>query len=117
MQFNRERIQQLTAAASAAEGLTTSAKRLSRGENFDDARIPNATWQEESQQISRIVPAMQPSQTSWIPAAFSNSVKEGMQVFHHAGKSWVLFRDGAGTVACIEDCCAHRACPLSLVRT
>jgi chlorophyllide a oxygenase len=32
------------------------------------------------------------------------------------GQPWVLFRDAAGAPACVADACAHRACPLSLVR-
>ena len=32
------------------------------------------------------------------------------------GEPWVLFRDAQGLAACVKDACAHRACPLSLVR-
>jgi chlorophyllide a oxygenase len=30
------------------------------------------------------------------------------------GAAWLLFRDASGRAACINDACAHRACPLSL---
>lgn len=30
------------------------------------------------------------------------------------GRPWVLFRDESNTVACVQDECAHRACPLSI---
>lgn len=37
-----------------------------------------------------------------------------MVPFEIFNESWVLFRDEFGKPACIQDQCAHRACPLSL---
>ena len=53
----------------------------------------------------------------WFPAAFSGALGAGAALpFELLGKPWVLFRDAAGAAACVRDECAHRACPLSLVR-
>ena len=54
-------------------------------------------------------------QNFWFPAAFSSRLRPGqllqLQLFEHP---WVLFRDAQGGACCIQDTCAHRACPLSL---
>lgn len=53
----------------------------------------------------------------WFPAAFSGALGAGAPLpFELLGEPWVLFRDAGGAAACVRDECAHRACPLSLVR-
>ena len=53
----------------------------------------------------------------WFPAAFSAKLAAGAALpFELFGEPWVLFRDASGAPACVKDECAHRACPLSLVR-
>lgn len=53
----------------------------------------------------------------WYPVAFSSRlVKDTLVPFELLGQPWVLFRDETGSVACVRDECAHRACPLSLGR-
>ena len=53
----------------------------------------------------------------WYPVAFSaRLVKDTLVPFELLGQAWVLFRDETGSVACVRDECAHRACPLSLGR-
>lgn len=56
-------------------------------------------------------------QDFWYPVAFSSQLKEGAMVTMELfGQPWVLFRDAQGLPSCVKDACAHRACPLSLVR-
>lgn len=51
----------------------------------------------------------------WYPLEFSSKLEGDVMVpLELFGKAWVLFRDASGTVACVHDECAHRACPLSL---
>jgi len=51
----------------------------------------------------------------WYAIHFSSQVKEDMLVPLEAfGEPWVLFRDENGKIGCVQDSCAHRACPLSL---
>ena len=53
----------------------------------------------------------------WYPVAFSSRLlKDTLVPFDLLGQAWVLFRDEHGSVACVRDECAHRACPLSLGR-
>ena len=53
----------------------------------------------------------------WFPVAFSSQLKgDEMVTMELFGEPWVLFRDAQGLAACVKDACAHRACPLSLVR-
>ena len=53
----------------------------------------------------------------WFPVAFSSQLKEdAMVTMELFGEPWVMFRDAQGLAACVKDACAHRACPLSLVR-
>lgn len=51
----------------------------------------------------------------WYPVEFSKHLGANtplaFELFDHC---WVLFRDQTGAIACIQDECAHRACPLSL---
>ncbi len=57
-------------------------------------------------------------QDFWFPVAFSSQLKEGAMVTMELfGQPWVLFRDAQGLPSCVKDACAHRACPLSLVRS
>lgn len=49
----------------------------------------------------------------WFPVAFSAHLKPGTMVpFELFGQPWVMFRSDDGTVGCLYDQCAHRACPL-----
>jgi chlorophyllide a oxygenase len=51
----------------------------------------------------------------WYPVDFSKNLKfKNTLPFQLFDESWVLFRDQMGQVGCIQDECAHRACPLSL---
>jgi len=52
----------------------------------------------------------------WYPIAFSSKLEESdtMIPFELFGQPWVLFRDEFGNPACVQDECAHRACPLSI---
>lgn len=53
----------------------------------------------------------------WFPVAFSSQLKgDEMVAMELFGEPWVMFRDAQGLAACVKDACAHRACPLSLVR-
>jgi len=53
----------------------------------------------------------------WFPVAFSSQLKEdAMVTMELFGEPWVMFREAQGLAACVKDACAHRACPLSLVR-
>lgn len=109
VQLNINRIQQLTELeAQHSSGRVPSAV---------DTRKRKAAREPTAMPVSRVLPS-QPLDTSgsWVPVAFAETITAGeMTTFQHAGQPWVLFRDGSGNAACIEDCCAHRACPLSLV--
>ena len=109
VQLNRERIQQLTTEATAVqEGLQTP--------RFSQHAPAKHLSQQQRTPISHVMPLEQSAaQSSWVPVALSAMVKDGMVTFRHAGQPWVLFRQANGAAAAIEDCCAHRACPLSLV--
>lgn len=51
----------------------------------------------------------------WYPIDFSRNLTADMMIpFELFGEPWVLFRDAQGSVGCVRDSCAHRACPLSL---
>ncbi|MGA1602541.1 MAG: Rieske 2Fe-2S domain-containing protein [Prochlorothrix sp.] len=51
----------------------------------------------------------------WYPVEFSQRLGASTPLaFELFDRCWVLFRDQTGTIACIQDECAHRACPLSL---
>lgn len=51
----------------------------------------------------------------WYPVEFSSRVDSSTMIpLELFGHSWVLFRDASGQAACVQDECAHRACPLSL---
>jgi len=53
----------------------------------------------------------------WYAVEFSSRIdKDTLCPLELFEKAWVLFRDSSGQVACIQDECAHRACPLSLGR-
>jgi len=112
VQLNMNRIQQQ--AGQEATHRASDADPASLATPAAEARLEVG---EASQAVvdSTVVPTQEPDAASrWVPVAFSEAVKEGMSVFQHAGQPWVLFRDAQGNAACIEDCCAHRACPLSL---
>ena len=98
------RIQQLT-ALEAEQALKDGARKEQR-QTVTESRTPC--------QIGQILPA-QSVEGNWVPVAFADRVGSGMTTMQHAGQPWILFRDSSGNAACIEDCCAHRACPLSLV--
>lgn len=107
VQLNMNRIQQLTAleAGQALEG------RIQPTEEAQDQACPELLVPPP---VGQIFPAQEPK-GSWVPVAFADSLGSGMITMQHAGQPWILFRDASGNAACIEDCCAHRACPLSLV--
>ncbi|KAM7253360.1 hypothetical protein ACFE04_025978 [Oxalis oulophora] len=51
----------------------------------------------------------------WYPVAFSADLKEDTMVpIECFEEPWVLFRGKDGKPGCVQDTCAHRACPLSL---
>ncbi len=51
----------------------------------------------------------------WYAVEFSSKLQaDDLIPFELFEQPWVLFRDPTGKVACIQDECAHRACPLSL---
>ena len=113
MQLNKDRIQQLTSQAQIAQRSQGSATSASTP---DTQHAASAVEDSPQLAVPRIVPVEEPAtRNSWLPVAFSETVKEGMTKMTHAGQPWILFRDSVGQAACIEDCCAHRACPLSLV--
>lgn len=112
VQLNRDRIQQLTAAAAAEQHNVSKVDRHRNGSLL----VQDSTGREGAAQLPGSVTIQQAAVSSqWSPVAFSESVADGMKVVQHAGQPWILFRDADGNCACIEDCCAHRACPLSLV--
>lgn len=62
-------------------------------------------------------PGQRADGVGWLPAAFSSALgPQTLIAVEAAGVPWVLFRDSKGRAACVKDECAHRACPLSLVR-
>ena len=62
-------------------------------------------------------PGQRAGGVGWLPAAFSSALgPQTLIAVEAAGVPWVLFRDSKGRAACVKDECAHRACPLSLVR-
>ncbi|KMZ59685.1 Chlorophyllide a oxygenase [Zostera marina] len=51
----------------------------------------------------------------WYPVAFSCDVKDDtMTPFECFEESWVIFRGKDGKPGCVQNTCAHRACPLDL---
>ncbi|MEO0375781.1 MAG: Rieske 2Fe-2S domain-containing protein [Cyanobacteria bacterium P01_A01_bin.17] len=51
----------------------------------------------------------------WYAVEFSSKLQDATLIpFELFDQPWVLFRDRQGQVGCIQDECAHRACPLSL---
>eukprot|EP00252_Welwitschia_mirabilis_P026006 TRINITY_DN832_c0_g1_i7.p1 TRINITY_DN832_c0_g1~~TRINITY_DN832_c0_g1_i7.p1 ORF type:complete len:508 (-),score=74.38 TRINITY_DN832_c0_g1_i7:443-1966(-) len=51
----------------------------------------------------------------WYPVAFSTDVKEKTMIpFDCFEEPWVIFRGKDGRPGCIQNTCAHRACPLHL---
>ncbi|XP_047321750.1 chlorophyllide a oxygenase, chloroplastic [Impatiens glandulifera] len=51
----------------------------------------------------------------WYPVAFSSGLKEDTMVpIDCFEQSWVLFRGKDGKPGCVQNTCAHRACPLDL---
>lgn len=103
------RIQQLTDMEAAQDTQSVSAPAPA-------TRVQEAVPDASDMPISRVVPSQSPdTEGTWVPVAFSSTVGAGMTTFQHSGQPWILFRDAEGNAACIEDCCAHRACPLSLV--
>ncbi|MCO5592687.1 hypothetical protein L7F22_046690 [Adiantum nelumboides] len=51
----------------------------------------------------------------WYPVAFSSAVDEKTMVpFECFEDPWVIFRGEDGRVGCVQNSCAHRACPLHL---
>lgn len=53
----------------------------------------------------------------WYPVAFSADVKSDTLVpFDCFEEPWVVFRGKDGRVGCVQNSCAHRACPLHLGR-
>ncbi|KAI5076528.1 hypothetical protein GOP47_0008593 [Adiantum capillus-veneris] len=51
----------------------------------------------------------------WYPVAFTDDIsKDTMVPFECFEEPWVLFRDQDGRVGCVQNSCAHRACPLHL---
>ncbi|KAK9803468.1 hypothetical protein WJX73_005184 [Symbiochloris irregularis] len=54
-------------------------------------------------------------QRNWHPVAFAHQLQPGgLITFDLFGQPWVMFRGTDGSLSCIKDECAHRACPLSL---
>ena len=108
VQLNMNRIQQLNALETAQDSQeqAASASTVRETLSHETAAMP----------ISRVI-STQPLDVegSWVPVAFTDTLGSGMTPFQHGGQPWILFRDAEGNAACIEDCCAHRACPLSLV--
>ena len=53
----------------------------------------------------------------WVPAALTSALAaQSIVAVEVEGVPWALFRDAQGEAAAVKDECAHRACPLSLVR-
>lgn len=53
----------------------------------------------------------------WVPAALSSALAaQSIVAVEVEGVPWALFRGAQGQAAAVKDECAHRACPLSLVR-
>lgn len=51
----------------------------------------------------------------WYAVEFSSKVTDStLRCFNLFGEPWILFRNKETQVGCIQDECAHRACPLSL---
>ena len=51
----------------------------------------------------------------WYPVDFSKNLRTtNIRSFELFDQSWILFRGQDGKAGCIQDECAHRACPLSL---
>lgn len=51
----------------------------------------------------------------WYPVAFSDDLKDDTMVpFDCFEEPWVIFRGKDGRAGCVQNTCAHRACPLHL---
>ncbi|CAN1240406.1 Chlorophyllide a oxygenase, chloroplastic [Linum grandiflorum] len=51
----------------------------------------------------------------WYPVAFSTDLKDDTMIpFDCFEKPWVIFRGKDGQPGCVQNTCAHRACPLDL---
>ncbi|XP_074560694.1 LOW QUALITY PROTEIN: chlorophyllide a oxygenase, chloroplastic-like [Curcuma longa] len=51
----------------------------------------------------------------WYPVAFSNDLKDDIMVpIDCFDEPWVIFRGEKGKPGCLQNTCAHRACPLHL---
>ena len=51
----------------------------------------------------------------WVPTAPASALGPTRSLpLPLLSRSWALFRDASGQPGCVEDACAHRACPLSL---
>ncbi|XP_058087260.1 chlorophyllide a oxygenase, chloroplastic [Magnolia sinica] len=51
----------------------------------------------------------------WYPVAFSNDLKDDTMIpIDCFEESWVVFRGKDGRPGCVQNTCAHRACPLDL---
>ena len=62
--------------------------------------------------------AMEPLvHNAWYIAAWAHEIDEGIVARRILGEDVVLFRDGNGKAAALEDRCCHRAVPLSLGKT
>ena len=117
VEFNRARIQQAAAEASALERRSTEQAASTSQLGVQPELLSSPIGPMVQRQATGSMVRGQPqAQSIWVPAAFSRSLHTGKMItFQHEGQPWLLFRDGSGAAACIEDCCAHRACPLSLV--
>ena len=53
----------------------------------------------------------------WYAAIWSQDLKEHPVARVFLNDKVVLFRNASGAVGALEDCCCHRAAPLSMVRS
>ncbi|KAJ6352745.1 hypothetical protein OIU76_001878 [Salix suchowensis] len=63
----------------------------------------------------RLFPRQETSRNFWYPVAFSTDLKDGTMIpIDCFEEPWVLFRGKDGKPGCVQNTCAHRACPLHL---
>uniref|UniRef100_A0A0E0MAX0 Rieske domain-containing protein n=1 Tax=Oryza punctata TaxID=4537 RepID=A0A0E0MAX0_ORYPU len=79
-------------------------------------RFVNKKTQRPSLDVSGPVQPYNPSlKNFWYPVAFSSDLKDNTMVpIDCFEEQWVIFRGKDGRPGCVQNTCAHRACPLHL---
>ena len=127
---NLSRIEELRAEAAALEACSPSLPLPCIPFGLE-LRAPSAQRAGEGRDVAVAAPGGAPAHAArslttrgraardngWVPAALSSALApQSTLAVEVEGVPWALFRNAQGQAAAIKDECAHRACPLSLVR-